>query len=169
MIVTSGEGEAPKLGRLVVWNTYWTRSENFDAVVAFRTRSMTSNTRWASGDIQANTSVMSAAGSAEAAGPSTWSADREDWERNSSMTMTRARNRNVCIINISFASCMDLSPFPSSLAIQPNMVAGWRATIEKTLTDPEGLCTVHPLSRRLACKQHVIVRLAYQGSCRRGT
>src|SRR5215475_12870652 len=103
MIATSGPGEAPKLGRLVVWNTYWTLSENRDAVVAFRTRSMTRNTRWASGAIQANTSVMSAAGSAEAAGPSTWSADREDWERHSIMTMARARNRHFCIINISFA------------------------------------------------------------------
>src|SRR5262245_3665133 len=103
MIVTSGEGGAPKRGRLVVWNTYWTLSENLDAVVAFRTRLMTRNTCWASGDIQANTSVMSAAGSAEAAGPSTWSADREDWERHSIMTMARARNRNVCIIITSFA------------------------------------------------------------------
>src|SRR5712691_4216239 len=116
MSVTSSEGGAPKLGRLVVWNTYWTLSENRDAVVALRTRSMTRNTRWASGDIQTNTSVMSAAGSAEAAGPSTWSADREDWERHSIITMTRGRNRNVCIINISFASCMDLSPFPSNLS-----------------------------------------------------
>src|SRR5215510_5351129 len=100
MSVTSEEGGAPKRGRLVVWNTYWTLSENFDAVVAFRTRLIIRNTRWASGDIQANTSVMSAAGSAEAAGPSIWSADREDWERNSIMTIARTRNRTVCITNI---------------------------------------------------------------------
>src|SRR5215467_7169572 len=116
MSVTSGDGGAPKLGRLVVWNTYWTLFENCDAVVAFRTRLMTRNTCWASGDIQANTSVMSAAGSAEAAGPSTWSADREDWERHSIMTRARARNRNVCIISISFAAGIGLSPFPSSLS-----------------------------------------------------
>src|SRR5215813_3939235 len=103
MSVTSGDGGASKLGRLVVWNTYWTLFENRDVVVALRTRSMTRNTCWASGDIQANTSVMSAAGSAEAAGSSIWSADREDWERHSIMTMARARNRNVCIIITSFA------------------------------------------------------------------
>jgi hypothetical protein len=111
MIATSGEGGAPKLGRLVVWNTYCTLFENLDAVVAFRVRLMIRNTRWASGDIQANTSVMSAAGSAEAAGPSTWSADREDWERHNIMTMASTRNRTVCIINISFASCIELFPF----------------------------------------------------------
>src|SRR5215510_3639728 len=101
MSVTSGPEEAPKRDRLVVWNTYWTLFENLDAVVALRTRLMTRNTCWVSGDIQAKTSVMSAAGSAEAAGPSTWSADREDWERNSIMSIARTRNRTVCIINAS--------------------------------------------------------------------
>src|SRR5215510_12955803 len=108
MSVTSEEGGAPKRGRLVVWNTYWTLSENRDAVVAFRTRLMTRNTCWASGDIQANTSVMSAAGSAEAAGPSTWSADREDWERHSIMIRARTSNRTVCIINASFVNIIVL-------------------------------------------------------------
>lgn len=44
-----------------------TLSENLDAVVALRTRSMTKSTLLASGDIHANTSVMSAEGSADAA------------------------------------------------------------------------------------------------------
>src|SRR5437763_12109578 len=105
MMLTSGEGVAPKLALLVVWNTYWTLSENLDALVAFRTRSMTRNTVRASGDIHVNTSVMSADGSAEAAGPSAWSADRVGWDRNTTApiaTTTTATSQVFRICNASF-------------------------------------------------------------------